>query len=58
MENKEPKKSFYQKRMEICQLCEHITDKKTCKICGCFLPLKTKIRSFGCPIDKWPPKYG
>ena len=40
-------------RMAICESCDHYTDKKTCEICQCFMPLKTTMSNMKCPLDKW-----
>ena len=37
-----------------CQTCEYFFKPTgTCKKCGCFLKLKTKIKAASCPIGKW-----
>jgi|TARA_R110002020_G_scaffold346179_1_gene560039 hypothetical protein len=42
------------KRMDICKVCEHYGEiTRLCKKCGCFLPLKTVIKKWKCPIGKW-----
>lgn len=44
------------KRWDICKKCEQLTSlTKQCKICGCFMKLKTKIKGVTCPDD--PPKW-
>lgn len=41
-------------RLSICHECEHFIPKsKRCSKCGCYLNLKTKLRSQHCPIGKW-----
>jgi len=48
--------SVQQKRMDICNACPSLWKyTKTCKECGCFVKLKTKLKTEGCP-DK-PPKW-
>lgn len=43
----------YQKdRIKICEGCEHY-DHGRCKLCSCFMPLKTRVRNMNCPIGKW-----
>jgi hypothetical protein len=38
----------------LCTLCENFREStKTCKICGCFMPLKTLIPIFDCPQGRW-----
>jgi hypothetical protein len=41
-------------RFEICKACpELVKVTKTCKKCGCFMAVKTKIQGATCPIGKW-----
>jgi len=41
-------------RLEICGDCEHyIPHSARCKLCGCFTKFKAKLKSGGCPINKW-----
>jgi uncharacterized paraquat-inducible protein A len=41
-------------RLEICKTCEYFRPKtETCKKCGCFMKLKTKLLNAKCPIGKW-----
>lgn len=42
-----------QKRINICKSCEHAMSKNRCKICGCFLDVKTGLKTESCPLDKW-----
>ena len=43
-----------EERMAICKTCDFFINKTTtCKKCGCFMILKTKILSSQCPIGKW-----
>ena len=43
-----------QERYEICKVCEYYTWQiKICQKCGCWLPAKTRVKSFSCPINKW-----
>lgn len=43
-----------QERYNICLDCEHFYELlKNCKICGCVMPLKTKLKNVSCPINKW-----
>ncbi|MFW1676457.1 DUF6171 family protein [Pontibacter sp. JAM-7] len=41
-----------QQRLAICQTCEHFTGKR-CRVCGCFMKLKTKLENANCPKGKW-----
>lgn len=47
-----------QKRYDICKSCENFTVVKTCKLCGCFMPLKVTIAGSSCPATKWIPIQG
>jgi hypothetical protein len=40
-------------RYEICKTCPSFTLLKTCKECGCIMPLKTKLANTSCPLAKW-----
>lgn len=40
-------------RINICTDCEYLSKIKTCKRCGCFMPLKTWLKDDICPINKW-----
>lgn len=42
-------------RYRICADCDNITMVGTCRLCGCFLRAKTKLRAAGCPLEKWVP---
>jgi hypothetical protein len=43
-----------QMRMEICLQCPRLFKPTvTCKECGCFMKVKTKIKTATCPIGKW-----
>lgn len=41
------------KRMEICNSCPNKSNLGTCKLCGCFLNLKTKAINSSCDDGKW-----
>jgi len=44
----------FNRRMDICRSCEFFRSKtETCKKCGCFMKLKTKLERAHCPIGKW-----
>lgn len=52
MENNEEDQS--EKRLDICRSCDRLLRLTgQCKECGCFVFLKTKIKSQHCPINKW-----
>jgi hypothetical protein len=41
-------------RLDICLSCpELIQLTKTCKKCGCFMDIKTRLEASKCPIGKW-----
>jgi ribosomal protein S9 len=40
------------KRMTFCRVCPE-RRKKKCKLCGCFIDLKTRVKSEACPAGKW-----
>jgi hypothetical protein len=46
-------KEIQEQRYEICNGCEHFTALKTCRECGCIMPLKIKLTNVSCPIGKW-----
>ena len=39
-------------RLSICESCDFYK-MKICQKCGCFMPLKTKLKHANCPIYKW-----
>jgi len=42
------------RRYDLCKQCEHLRKTtKTCKLCNCVMPLKTKLESVSCPVGKW-----
>lgn len=41
-------------RWEICSTCEYLyTPTNTCKVCGCFMKIKTGLANQKCPKNKW-----
>lgn len=40
-------------RINICKSCENFSMLNTCKLCGCFMPLKVKWSYSTCPENKW-----
>jgi len=41
-------------RFSVCLSCpELIKETSTCKQCGCFMFLKTKLKDAKCPLNKW-----
>ena len=50
------KKKTHEERLKICLKCPNYSKFwKTCKICHCFMPLKTKLRWAECPDE--PPRW-
>ena len=46
--------NVYEDRIAICKDCIfYFKPTGTCKKCGCFMKLKTKIKAASCPIGKW-----
>lgn len=41
------------KRMDVCSKCEHLSITRQCKVCLCFVDLKTKFSEAHCPKFKW-----
>jgi len=39
-------------RLAICKKCEHYNNGR-CKVCGCFMFIKTRFAAMKCPINKW-----
>ena len=49
-------KKSHKERLKICEQCPNYSKFwKTCKICHCFMPLKTKLRWAECPDE--PPRW-
>lgn len=54
-----PSESFFSSkkelnnRLEICKTCNHYSKAKVCMKCGCYIPVKSRIRRFSCPMEKW-----
>jgi len=40
-------------RYAICKGCPELTITKQCKLCGCFMKAKTRLKDAKCPIGKW-----
>ena len=47
-------KELQKQRLNICNSCPHYKKPK-CILCGCFMPIKTRIREISCPVNKWKP---
>lgn len=43
-----------QSRLDMCNGCDSLIKlTKQCKECGCFMPLKVKLKNARCPLSKW-----
>ena len=41
-------------RLEICKACpQYRQATNQCKLCGCFMKLKTTLAQATCPLNKW-----
>lgn len=41
-------------KLAICKQCEKFNNTlKTCQLCHCFMPAKTRLPGTECPIKKW-----
>lgn len=48
--------SLQKERYSICKSCEHLDRSKNrfmCRLCSCFMPVKTSLLDSTCPIHKW-----
>ena len=43
----------YDTRMDICISCDQLGEWKKCKLCGCFMDLKSRLKFASCPLGKW-----
>lgn len=41
-----------EQRLKICNSCEHLTF-GICRVCYCYVALKTKLENATCPKGKW-----
>jgi hypothetical protein len=47
-------KELIDKRLRICNGCVNLFKPTgNCKLCGCFVKVKTKLKNQKCPIEKW-----
>ena len=46
-------KAVKEERLAICMECEHLNDIGQCRMCGCFMPLKTRVPRASCPDGRW-----
>lgn len=47
------KKERAKERLDICLSCSHLINFKICRLCGCFMSVKTFGDETKCMIDKW-----
>lgn len=40
-------------RYDICKTCDQFNSMEFCKVCGCFMPVKTYMPGQSCPVGKW-----
>jgi hypothetical protein len=40
-------------RLSVCAACPNYR-RGVCSACGCYMPLKAKLRAAECPVGKWP----
>ena len=40
-------------RLKVCAECPHFTLTRQCRLCYCFMDLKTKLLEAQCPAGKW-----
>ena len=48
--------SLYEQRISICRECSEIKEGllgEMCKVCGCVLQSKARVREANCPKNKW-----
>lgn len=46
--------SMSKKRIQMCKTCDRFQPTfNICLECGCYMPLKTKLKAMSCPIGKW-----
>lgn len=51
-----PDLSFADERLKICSSCENLSGAgvfKKCKLCGCFMEAKARLRGASCPMGLW-----
>ena len=40
-------------RFATCKKCEQLSITSQCKLCGCYMPSKTRVDQAKCPVGKW-----
>jgi hypothetical protein len=44
----------FRSRLDTCLACDRLIQlTKQCKMCGCIMPLKAKLKDATCPLGKW-----
>lgn len=47
-------RSVQEERLEVCRGCEFLfAPTMTCKKCGCFMLIKSRLTGSTCPVGKW-----
>jgi len=46
-------KGLSERRYALCKSCENFSLQSSCKLCGCYMPAKTKVIDATCPANKW-----
>lgn len=41
-------------RLEICKACPELIPGTRCRLCGCYMVVKTKVANARCPAHRWP----
>ena len=51
---RQPRSDVADKRLEVCKSCEFFLPRsERCKLCGCFMRLKTTLELARCPMGYW-----
>lgn len=46
--------ALFKSRLDTCLGCDRLRQlTKQCKMCGCIMPLKAKLKDAVCPLGKW-----
>jgi hypothetical protein len=53
MNNDQKPVTFIGIRIDTCKSCENLTKLNICKLCGCFMPFKVRLKGVSCPAGKW-----
>jgi hypothetical protein len=40
-------------RINTCKSCPNLNKLNMCKLCGCFMPIKVRLKGSSCPDGKW-----